>query len=46
VQRWLCRRQFLAGELKELMRWQAPPDPRVPRQARPERTHLGQGSPR
>lgn len=43
AQRWLCRRQFLAGELKELMRWQAPPDPR---QARPERTHLGQRSPR
>ncbi len=25
VQRWLCRRQYLAGELKELVRWQAPP---------------------
>lgn len=46
VQRWLCRRQFLAGELKELMRWQAPPDPRVPRQARPELAHLEQRSPR
>ena len=46
VQRWLCRRQYLAGELKELTRWQAPPDSRVPRQARPERSHLEQGSPR
>jgi acyl-CoA synthetase (AMP-forming)/AMP-acid ligase II len=24
VQRWLCRRQYLAGELKEIARWQAP----------------------
>ena len=46
VQRWLCRRQYLAGELKELTRWQAPPDPRVPRQARPERTHVELRSPR
>jgi acyl-CoA synthetase (AMP-forming)/AMP-acid ligase II len=24
VQRWLCRRQYLAGELEEVARWQAP----------------------
>ncbi|MFG3052176.1 fatty acyl-AMP ligase [Kitasatospora sp. NPDC048239] len=30
VQRWLTRRQFLAGELEELARWQAPlPAPRT-----------------
>ncbi|MDW6062850.1 fatty acyl-AMP ligase [Streptomyces sp. FXJ1.4098] len=27
VQRWLARRQFLAGELDELTRWQAPGQP-------------------
>lgn len=27
VQRWLARRQYLAGELDELARWQAPPGP-------------------
>ncbi|MFB7664814.1 fatty acyl-AMP ligase [Kitasatospora sp. NPDC056138] len=27
VQRWLARRQFLAGELEELARWQAPARP-------------------
>lgn len=37
VQRWLCRRQFLAGDLKELARWQAPPDQRaVPAPRRPQ----------
>lgn len=37
VQRWLCRRQYLARELTEVARWEAPPDRRRPRRLRTSR---------
>jgi acyl-CoA synthetase (AMP-forming)/AMP-acid ligase II len=40
VQRWLCRRQYLAGELKEIARWEAPI-----RSATASRPPTGRGEP-
>jgi len=31
VQRWLCRQQYLAGDLQEICRWQSPAEPATAR---------------